>query len=90
MITISPKDDFLRDSKRASAHQDLMANPQFQEALKVALLELQVRLLRAPADTAVTTAHRLAGAQALAETLLNLGEPRPPKQEPANMNLQPV
>ncbi len=89
-MTISPKDDFLKDTRRASAHQDLMASPQFQEALKVALLELQTRLLKAPADTALTTAHRLAGAHALAEVLLNLGEPRPPKQEPANMNLQPV
>lgn len=89
-IHLQPKLDFLRDPKRGSSHQDVMASPFFQEAAKTALLEYQVRLAGGPAESAIVAVHRLKGAEDFLRILLNLGEPEKPQQKTESQALTAI
>jgi len=88
-ISLSPKADFLRDASRASAHQDVMASPQFKTAAATALLAYQYNKLRLVGDPTNPAAIslKLQGAQEFLEVLMNLGEPEEPRGAPLSDNL---
>lgn len=90
IIDLQPKRDFLRDSKRGSAHQDVMSSPFFQDAAKAALLEYQVRLANGPVEAAIVAVHRLRGAEDFLRILLNLGEPEKPQVKAESQALIPT
>lgn len=84
-ISIQPKGDFLKDKTRASKHQDVMANPEFRENCKVALLEMQLAM---PVDG--QSILKLKGAKEFLDILLNLGEPSVPFAAQLDKPLNPI
>lgn len=92
-LSIQPKSDFLRDKTRSSSHADLMASPQFQEAAKSAMLQLQYTTGLMPDASMAGVAIgslKLKGAQEFLHILLNLGNPEPPRRETQEKTLNPV
>lgn len=82
-LTISPKQRFLSDQKRASAHTDHMAAPTFFEAASMALLEYQYRSISGDPQVMTIAAAKLRGAQEFLRVLMNLGLPEEkPKSAP--------
>lgn len=71
MNTITPKDTFLQDSKRADNHMETVLDPQFRHACEVAMLQHAMSFT--PGDQAAI--YRLDGAKEVIKILLNLGEP---------------
>lgn len=91
-LSITPKGSFLSDSKRAGAHQDVVAAPQFRQAVEIALLSYALKLGGASADaqSLVTVGLRLEGARGVLEELMNLGNPDVPKAAPQTQELDPI
>lgn len=75
---LSPKANFIRDGKKADAHQEVMLSPQFQHAAQVALAEYACQLASLDVSMQATSGLKLQGARAFAETLMNLGVPEMP------------
>lgn len=90
---LSPKVDFLRDSKAADAHQEAMMNPAFRKACEVAMLEMIYRLTtdKNPAQHSLV-GLQIAGARFFVKELLNLGQPlaRETRNEGLAENLIPT
>lgn len=78
---LSPKIDFLRDSKRADAHQEMVMGPAFRQAAEVAMLEFVHRITtdRNPAQHSLV-GIQIAGARAFLRELMNLGLAVPREQ----------
>lgn len=89
MIVLEPKAKFLK-SDHAKFFADLVLNPGFQNALAVALSELQ---LHPPKEgtTAADNWNRLEGAKDYIRILINLAEPPDkPRRGVPRENLQPT
>lgn len=89
-ISLQPKQDFIRDKAAASAHQDVMASPQFHSAAKAALLEYQRSFMYADAVQGAIVSLKVKGAHEFLAVLMNLGEPDKPRIDRPSEQLNPV
>lgn len=89
-ISLQPKQDFLRDTKKAGTHQDVMASPLFHEAAKMALLEYQRSFMYADAVQGAIVSLKVKGAHEFLAVLMNLGEPGKPTVTRPDEQLNPV
>lgn len=88
---ISPKQNFIAQSKRADAHQEIVLSPQFKSACESALLEYAMTLpLGGNSPDAVRAAYQFSGAKDFLRVLLNLGDARMDHIESSNPDLTPV
>lgn len=89
---ITPKGSFLADAKRAGAHQDIVASPQFRQAIEIALLSYTLKQGGPSADAQqlVTVGLRLEGARGVLEELMNLGHPDVLKSNFPTQELDPI
>ena len=74
-LTLSPKQRFLSNQKRAASHTEAMAAPSFFEAASMALLEYQYRSIGGDPQVLAIAAAKLRGAQEFLRILMNLGLP---------------
>lgn len=86
-MTLSPKKDF-RKGPWAKAHAELCASQTFQTAVQTALVQM-VYEEGSPVEPIIATAswHRIAGARAFINVLLNLAETPPDRKIEPNQNL---
>jgi hypothetical protein len=80
-MNLNPVQDFVK-SEHVRGWLDRVAAPQFQEAVKAAMLEYSKRLTGSP-----TAGERLAGAHDFLATLMSLGESSPTPQRKDTINL---
>ena len=86
MNNITPKETYLKDTKRADRHMEVMLNPAFHQACSVALLQYVMNMdLLDP-----RTGPRIEGAKEVLKLLLNLGDATPPKQPDKFEGLKPI
>lgn len=90
MNLITPKLDFIRDSKIADSHQETVLSPKFRKACEVALLEYTLGLSTTTLQSAAETAYKLQGAKDVINVLLNLGDQHKGPVGPSPDNLDPV
>lgn len=79
LINPTPKQQFLADSKKVSAHRNVMQMAPIQEGINMALLEYQRQLTAnmTDANAAAAVSFKLKGALEFVNTFLKLGESAP-------------
>jgi hypothetical protein len=89
---LTPKGDFLKDSKRASTHQEIVANPALKEAIKIALLQYAMDAGGEDAEPnkLATIGLRLEGAKGFIDAFMNLGNKSKPMMLPQDHQLDNV
>lgn len=90
MNKLTPKVDFIRDSKIADNHQETVLNPDFRAACGVALLQYTINLSTVNLQSAAENAYKIQGAKEVIEVLLNLGDHSQQSSGPSPDNLDPV
>lgn len=90
--SLNPKLDFLKDGKRADAHQETVLDPKFMEAIKIALLSYAMKIGGAHTElqSLSTVGLRLEGAKGFIHELINLGKPTKPQETYHDDELRPV
>jgi hypothetical protein len=82
-MILSPKARFLKKAEEAKHHQSLVQSDSFQNALTVALAEMQMNLPKGDNPAKSWDAHsRMVGAREFIHTLLNLAEVAPVVDKP--------
>jgi len=76
IINPSPKQQFLANPKRVSAHRELMQNPQMQDSLNMGLLHYQLALAAnmTDANAAAANSFKVKGVLEFIDVFLKLGE----------------
>lgn len=86
---IAPKTDFLKDSKRADRHIEIVMAPEFRHAVTVAFAEYANRLAQFEGERP-TAAPKLEGARSVLNILMELGSPTVPENIVQMEQLKPV
>lgn len=87
-MNLTPKKDFLAKKEWATIHRDLVAAPNFREALNAALLEQVLALPQTTNSEAAAAAyHSIMGARQFVTHLLNIAEQAKSAPEPLPTNL---
>lgn len=89
VINPSAKFQFMKDSKRISAHRNIMQMDQTQDSINMALLEYQRLLLvnAADANAAAAAGLKLKGALEFVDIMMKLGEAPRQSEKPALIQL---
>jgi hypothetical protein len=84
-MNLTPKKDFQEKKQFADSYRDLVVSAAFREALRAAFADyiLSLTICNDP-DIAAATCHRIEGAKAFIEHLLNIAEmPKTPPTPPS-------
>lgn len=89
MNALLPKAEFIKNEKLAGEYQDLVQNPVFREAAKMALLHYATTLSRhdSAGPTLAVVGLKLQGAKEMLDALMNFGIPYRLPSEPSSDEL---
>lgn len=92
MNALLPKAEFIKNEKLANEYQDLVQNPVFREAAKLALLTYATDLSRhdSSGPTLAVVGLKLQGAKEMLDVLMNFGIPYRTPTQTNNDELDPI